>query len=167
MSEQLTIGEVAQRAGVTVPTLRYYESLGLIAATRSPGNHRTFDREVLRRLAFIRVAQRVGLSLDEVGEAFARLPDARTPTARDWDRLSRRWRDRLDQQIVLLEKLRDDLSSCIGCGCLSLGSCALYNPDDVAAALGDGPRYLLGDSSAVAIANAATGGSDPARSGRT
>ena len=104
-----------------------------------------FDRDVLRRIAFIRVAQRVGLSLDEIRDALATLPDARTPTPRDWDRLSRAWRSRLDEQIALLERLRDDLSDCIGCGCLSFKACRLYNPADVAASLGDGPRYLLGD----------------------
>ncbi len=145
MSEQLTIGEVADRSGVTTPTLRYYESIGLIGSQRTAGNHRTFDRDVLRRLAFIRVAQRVGLSLDEIRDALATLPAARTPTPRDWDRLSRSWRARLDDQIALLERLRDDLSDCIGCGCLSFRACRLYNPDDAAASLGDGPRYLLGD----------------------
>lgn len=156
VAEQLSIGEVAQRAGVSVPTLRYYESLGLIAAHRTPGNHRTFDRDVLRRLAFIRVAQRVGLTLDEVSSALAALPDARTPTPRDWDRLSARWRARLDEQIALLERLRDDLSACIGCGCLSIKACSLYNPADVAATLGDGPRFLLGDTSERAIKKAST-----------
>lgn len=146
MTEQLSIGEVAERAGVSVPSLRYYESLGLIAAHRTAGNHRTFDRDVLRRLAFIRVAQRVGLSLDEIRDALAALPEARTPTPRDWDRLSRGWRSRLDEQIALLERLRDDLSECIGCGCLSFKACTLYNPADAAASLGDGPRYLLGDT---------------------
>lgn len=146
MAELLTIGEVAERAGVSVPTLRYYETLGLVAAHRTAGNHRAFDRDVLRRLAFIRVAQRVGLSLDEVREALDALPKGRTPTPRDWERLSRSWRTRLDDQIALLERLRDDLSSCIGCGCLSFKACALYNPADAAATLGDGPRYLLGDA---------------------
>ena len=145
MSEQLTIGEVARRAGVTTPALRYYESIGLVAARRTSGNHRTYDRDVLRRIAFIRVAQRVGLSLDEIRTALATLPAARTPTPRDWDRLSRSWRTRLDDEIALLERLRDELSDCIGCGCLSFKACRLYNPGDAAAAYGDGPRYLLGD----------------------
>lgn len=145
MAEQLSIGEVADRAGVSTPTLRYYESLGLVGSHRTPGNHRAYDRDVLRRIAFIRVAQRVGLTLDEIREALATLPDARTPTPRDWDRLSRAWRSRLDDQIALLERLRDDLSDCIGCGCLSFKACRLYNPADAAASLGGGPRYLLGD----------------------
>lgn len=154
MAEELSIGEVARRAGVSVPTLRYYEALGLIGARRTGGNHRTFDRDVLRRLAFIRVAQRVGLTLHEIGAALDTLPHGRTPDLRDWNRLSTHWRTRLDEQIALLERLRDDLSACIGCGCLSLRNCSLYNPADVAAQLGDGPRYLLGDTPASAISRA-------------
>lgn len=145
MAEHLTIGEVAERSGVTVPTVRYYESLGLISSGRTPGNQRTFDRDVLRRVAFVRVAQRVGLTLEEIGAALDALPQGRTPTARDWERLSRAWRQRLDDQIALLERLRDELGECIGCGCLSLRACRLYNPDDAARALGTGPRYLFGD----------------------
>ena len=126
--------------------LRFYETQGLVHATRSDGGQRRYERDVLRRLAFIRVAQRVGLTLDEVRSALGTLPDERTPTAKDWARLSRAWRPRLDEQIAVLMSLRDQLSSCIGCGCLSLRACALYNPDDGAAALGTGPRYLLGDT---------------------
>lgn len=144
-TETLTIGEVAQRAGVATSALRYYEAQGLIAAARTSGGQRAFDREVLRRVAFIRVAQRVGLTLDEIRNALSRLPDERTPTAGDWDRISKAWRRRLDEQIALIERLRDDLTSCIGCGCLSFRACRLYNPDDAASALGDGPRYLLGN----------------------
>lgn len=144
----LGIGEVADRAGVNVSAIRFYERNDLIRARRSPGGHRQFHRDVLRRVAFIRIAQRVGLSLDEIRAALATLPQGRTPTAADWSRLSRSWRPRLDKQIALLEGLRDDLSSCIGCGCLSLKRCALYNPDDGARTLGPGPRYLLGDRSA-------------------
>lgn len=142
----LPIGEVASRAGIPASALRFYEVEGLIESLRSTGGQRRFHRDVLRRLAFIRIAQRVGLSLEEIRQALARLPSARTPTKADWARLSRSWRPRLDAQIATLEKLRDRLSSCIGCGCLSLQACALYNPDDAAAALGAGPRYLLGDS---------------------
>lgn len=143
--ELLTIGEVAQRTGVAASALRFYESEGLVHATRTDGGQRRFHREVLRRVAFIRVAQRVGLSLDEIGEALASLPAGRTPTKADWERLSRSWRPKIDEQIVMLERLRDNLTSCIGCGCLSLRVCALYNPGDSAARLGTGPRYLLGD----------------------
>jgi MerR family redox-sensitive transcriptional activator SoxR len=144
--ETLSIGEVAARSGISPSALRFYESQGLVAATRSDGGQRRYERDVLRRLAFIRVAQRVGLTLDEVRSALGTLPNERTPTAKDWARLSRTWRPRLDEQIAVLVSLRDQLSSCIGCGCLSLRACALYNPDDGAAALGTGPRYLLGDS---------------------
>lgn len=146
IDDTLTIGEVAARSGIAPSALRFYETQGLVHSTRSDGGQRRYDRDVLRRLAFIRVAQRVGLSLDEVRNALATLPDERTPTVKDWARLSRAWRPRLDEQIAMLASLRDQLSSCIGCGCLSLRACALYNPDDGAAALGTGPRYLLGDS---------------------
>lgn len=141
----LTIGEVADRTGVARSALRFYEAEGLIEAERSSGGQRRFPRHMLRRVAFIRVAQRVGLTLDEIREALATLPEGRTPTKADWQRLSRSWRPRIDEQIAVLERLRDQLSSCIGCGCLSLRSCALYNPLDIAADLGEGPRYLLGD----------------------
>ena len=141
----LTIGEVAARAGVAASTLRYYEREGLIEATRSDGGQRRYAREVLRRIAFVRAAQRVGLSLEEVKEALGSLPHARTPTAADWGRLSRSWRPRLDARIAELHRLRDGLDSCIGCGCLSLKVCQLSNPNDVAAALGSGPRWLLED----------------------
>lgn len=141
----LPIGEVAARSGVAASALRYYESEGLIAAERSAGGRRMFPRHVLRRVAFIRVAQRVGLSLDEIADALSRLPAGRAPTAREWSRISGTWRARIDEQIAALERTRDDLSSCIGCGCLSLTRCRLYNPGDAAADLGDGPRFLLGD----------------------
>lgn len=146
MSELLTIGEVAERSGVERSALRYYEAEGLIHAERTDGYQRRYQRDVLRRLAFIRIGQRVGLSLGEVRQALAELPDRRTPTPADWARLSRHWRARLDEQIAMLEGLRDDLTSCIGCGCLSFKACRLYNPDDRAAALGSGPRYLLGNT---------------------
>jgi MerR family redox-sensitive transcriptional activator SoxR len=147
MPEQiLTIGAVVDRTGVAASALRYYEREGLISSGRSEGGQRRYPREVLRRIAFIRTAQRVGLSLEEVKAAMASLPEGRTPTRADWEQLSRAWRGRLDDQIALLERLRDRLSSCIGCGCLSLEVCALRNPADAAAALGSGPRYLLGDA---------------------
>jgi MerR family redox-sensitive transcriptional activator SoxR len=144
----LSIGEIAQRTGVAASALRYYEAEGLIFSERSLGGQRRFGRDMLRRIAFIRVAQRVGLSLEDIRSALAMLPKSRTPNKNDWARLSRAWRPMLDEQIAVLERLRDQLDSCIGCGCLSLRRCALYNPDDRAAGLGEGPRYLLGDDPA-------------------
>jgi MerR family redox-sensitive transcriptional activator SoxR len=141
-SDLLTIGDVAHRAGIAHSALRYYERAGLIASVRSPGGQRRYQRNVLRRLAFVRAAQNVGLSLEEIRAALSTLPEARTPTKADWERLSRSWRSRLDEQIDGLVALRDGLSSCIGCGCLSLRRCALSNPDDVVAAAGPGPRSL-------------------------
>ncbi len=147
-SPTLSIGEVAERTGVATSALRYYEAEGLISSERSEGGQRRFHRDMLRRIAFIRVAQRVGLSLDDIRSALAMLPKSRTPNKNDWARLSRAWRPVLDEQIAVLERLRDQLDSCIGCGCLSLRRSALYNPDDRAAGLGEGPRYLLGDDPA-------------------
>jgi MerR family redox-sensitive transcriptional activator SoxR len=144
--ELLPIGEVADRTGVTISALRFYEAEGLISSTRSAGGQRRFSREVLRRIAFIRIAQQVGLSLEEIADALATLPGERTPTVADWARLSRAWRSALDERIKLLELVRNELTSCIGCGCLSLHTCRLYNPDDRARVLGPGPRYLLGDT---------------------
>ncbi len=140
--EELTIGQVAARSGVAPSALRYYEDQGLVTATRSAGGARRYPRGVLRRLAFVRAAQNVGLSLTEIRNALATLPEGRPPTARDWARLSRGWRDRLDEQIAALERLRDGLTSCIGCGCLSLTRCRLQNPHDVAAEEGAGARWL-------------------------
>lgn len=142
---RLTIGEVAARTGVPHSALRYYEAAGLVPAERTDGGQRRYPRSALRRIAFIRVAQRVGLSLEEIRAALSTLPASRTPNKADWARLSRAWRPRLEEQIALLERLRDELSSCIGCGCLSLRTCQLYNPEDGVAAGGAGPRYLLGD----------------------
>jgi MerR family transcriptional regulator, redox-sensitive transcriptional activator SoxR len=139
----LSIGELAARSGVAPSALRYYEQLGLIRARRTGGNQRRYETSQLRRVAFVRIAAQLGLSLDEIRRALESLPDSRTPTKADWERLSRRWRQRLDEQIALLERLRDDLTGCIGCGCLSLKSCALYNPGDTLAAEGTGPRRLL------------------------
>lgn len=144
----LTIGELSRRSGLAPSALRFYESEGLLSSTRSAGGHRQYDRATLRRVAFIRAAQQVGLSLDEIRAALATLPAGRTPTKADWARLSRGWRPLLDRRIADLEALRDRLTHCIGCGCLSLRACALSNPDDVAAANGSGPRYLLGDEPA-------------------
>jgi MerR family redox-sensitive transcriptional activator SoxR len=145
----LNIGQIAARAGVATSTLRYYEDEGLVLpALRTDGNRRLYHREALRRIAFIRSAQRVGLGLAEIRAALAHLPDGRTPTVADWSRLSATWRSRLDAQIRLLESIRDDLDGCIGCGCLSLDRCRLYNPHDAAAVRGSGARYLEGDTSA-------------------
>lgn len=138
------------RSGVAPSALRFYESQGLIQSSRSDGGQRRYDREVLRRVSFIRIAQQLGVTLDEIRASMASLPDGRTPTKADWQRLARSWRTRLDDRIATLEKLRDNLGDCIGCGCLSLKACALYNPNDGAAALGSGPRYLLGDTAADA-----------------
>jgi MerR family redox-sensitive transcriptional activator SoxR len=143
--ELLTIGELAVRSGVAPSALRYYEKLGLIRATRTGGNQRRYQRAELRRVAFIRIAAQVGVPLEEIGAALASLPDSRTPTKADWAQLSAAWQSRLDQQIRLMERLRDKLSGCIGCGCLSLRKCALSNPSDVLAGKGPGPRYLLDD----------------------
>ena len=145
-NDLLTIGDVAFRTGVAASTLRFYEHEGLISAVRTGGGQRRFARGEIRRIAFIRSAQRVGLSLDDIRVALGSLPDNRTPTRNDWTRLSARWCARLDEQIVALQRLRDELDSCIGCGCLSLTACALYNPNDTAARLGPGPRFLLGDA---------------------
>jgi MerR family transcriptional regulator, redox-sensitive transcriptional activator SoxR len=139
----LTIGAVSERTGVAPSALRFYESEGLIHPERSGSGQRRYHREVLRRVAFIRVAQQVGLTLEEIGAALAELPDRRTPNQRDWDRLARAWRPRLDAQIGMLERLRDRLVACIGCGCLSMKACGLLNPGDVASERGPGPRYVL------------------------
>jgi len=144
----LTIGELAERTGLATSALRFYEREGLLESMRSDGGQRRYPREVLRRVAFIRVAQSVGLDLGEITTMLASLPKGRTPNKADWERLSRGWRPMLDERIAVLERLRDQLSECIGCGCLSLRACALYNPSDRAAALGAGPRFLLGDTSA-------------------
>ncbi|HET6698198.1 MAG TPA: redox-sensitive transcriptional activator SoxR [Nocardioidaceae bacterium] len=138
----LTVGQLAERSGVAPSALRYYESEGLISAERTAGNQRRYPRPTLRRVAFIRSAQRVGLSLEEIGEALATLPENRTPTKADWARLSRSWRPRIDAQIERLERLRDKLDGCIGCGCLSLRRCALSNPDDAEAPRGPGAVFL-------------------------
>lgn len=151
----IPIGELARRAGVAASALRFYESQGLITSRRSGGGRRHFTRGDLRRVAFVRAAQAVGLSLDQVAAALRSLPDGRTPTQADWTRLSRGWRPLLDARIAELTRLRDRLDTCIGCGCLSLKRCALYNPADGAAALGPGPRYLMGDAASKVMAAAA------------
>ena len=145
MASDLTIGEVAQRSGVAASALRFYEERGLIASERAGSGHRRFPRSVLRRIAFIVFAQRVGLSLEEIGIELAKLPPGRAPTRRDWSRLSSRWSTRIDARIAELQRLKLGLTECIGCGCLSLERCKLANPDDRAARLGPGPRYWVGD----------------------
>jgi MerR family transcriptional regulator, redox-sensitive transcriptional activator SoxR len=141
--ETLTIGELSARSGVAPSALRFYEREGLIHASRTSGNQRRYDRAELRRVSFIKIAQQVGVSLDEVREALDSLPENRTPTTADWSRLSARWRHRLQERIAVLERLRDELSGCIGCGCLSLQRCKLANPGDRLAAVGTGPQRIL------------------------
>ena len=141
----LSIGEVADRAGIAPSALRFYEKEGLIHADRSDGGQRRYHRDVLRLIAFIRAAQRVGLSLDEIRDALHTLPERKVPTASDWSRLSKGWRPLLDRRIEEMQRLRDRLDSCIGCGCLSLKTCALSNPNDIAAAEGAGARWLIVD----------------------
>ena len=145
MSALLTIGEVSRRSGVAASALRFYEQRGLITAERTGSGHRHFPRPVLRRIAFIVFAQRVGLTLDEIGAELAKLPPEGAPTRRDWSRLTRTWSSRIDQRIRELERLREGLTECIGCGCLSLDRCKLANPEDRAARLGPGPRYWIAD----------------------
>ena len=145
MFEELSIGEVAGRSGLSVSAIRFYEEKGLVTSTRTAGGQRRYRRDVLRRLAFVQVAQRVGLTLEEIAQALATLPVEAAPSRRDWSELSATWRPRLDERIRMIEALRDDLDSCIGCGCLSLDRCRLSNPLDRARDLGIGPRYLLGD----------------------
>ncbi|HEY2723546.1 MAG TPA: redox-sensitive transcriptional activator SoxR [Pseudonocardiaceae bacterium] len=142
LPDLLTIGEVAERSGVPHTALRFYEDRGLIRSQRTVGNQRRYPRVMLRRLAFIRAAQRVGLSLEQVSAALRTLPEGRTPTRKDWSRLSRSWRAELDARIDALVRLRDDLDGCIGCGCLSLRTCALNNPGDIQAAAGPGAPKL-------------------------
>ena len=148
--ELMTVGQVADRCGVAASAVRYYDELGLVRSTRTSGGQRRFARDTIRRIAFISAAQAVGRSLEEIGAALESLPDRRTPTHADWNRVATSWRPRLDEQIERLVALRDQLDACIGCGCLSLERCAMYNPTDVAARLGPGPRYLLGDSASDA-----------------
>lgn len=144
IDKSLSVGEVAARSGVAVSAIHFYETKGLIRSSRSNGNQRRYPREILRRIAVIKTAQRVGIPLSEVRDALNALPQERTPTAADWRKLSTRWRAELDSRIHKLTQLRDALDSCIGCGCLSLSDCPLRNPSDALAEEGSGPR-LLGD----------------------
>jgi MerR family redox-sensitive transcriptional activator SoxR len=151
VSELLTIGEVSRRSGVAASALRFYEERGLISSVRAGSGHRRYPRAVLRRVAFVVFAQRIGLSLDEIGSELAKLPPDRAPTRRDWSRLSSSWTARIDARIAELERLKTGLTECIGCGCLSLERCRLSNPDDRAARLGSGPRYWIGDRPASGV----------------
>ena len=145
MPDLIPIGEVARRSGVAASALRFYEQRGLISSEREGSGHRRYPRAVLRRIAFIVFAQRLGLTLEEIGAELAKLPPHAVPTRRDWSLLSATWRSRIDERIVELERLKLGLTECIGCGCLSLDRCQLANPGDRAAALGPGARYWIGD----------------------
>jgi MerR family redox-sensitive transcriptional activator SoxR len=145
MASLMTIGEVARRSGVASSALRFYEQRGLIGSERADSGHRRYPRPVLRRIAFIVFAQRIGLSLDEIGTELAKLPPHHAPTRGDWSGLSSAWSARIDQRIAELERLKHGLTECIGCGCLSLARCRMANPEDRAARLGPGPRYWIGD----------------------
>lgn len=144
-TDALTIGQLARRTGLAVSAIRYYETQGLIRPARNAGGQRRFLRSDIRRLSFVKIAQQFGFTLPKISALMASLPEGRTPTKRDWEKISRRFRATLDAQILTLEQLRENLDGCIGCGCLSLKKCRLYNADDRAARLGPGPRYVMGD----------------------
>ena len=144
-NDALSIGELAERSGLSVTAIRFYESKNLISSNRSPGGQRRFPRSSLRRLSFVKISQNLGFSLADIRDALATLPDSRTPTKRDWELLSQHFVKDIDRRIAGLQQLRENLSSCIGCGCLSLARCRLYNPQDGASGLGKGPRFLMGD----------------------
>src|SRR5689334_21100114 len=145
MPRLLTIGEVARRSGVAASALRFYEERGLISSTRAGSGHRRYPRSVLRLIAFIVFAQRIGLTLEEIGAELARLPPGQAPTRRDWALLTRTWTERIDRRIAELERLKDGLTECFGCGCLSLDRCRLSNPSDAAGRLGPGPRHWVAE----------------------
>lgn len=147
MEDVLTISEIARRSGVASSALRFYEERGLIESERAGSGHRRYPRSVLRRIAFIVFAQRIGLTLEEIGAELAKLPQGRVPKRGDWARLSGEWTKRVDARIAELQRLRDGLTACIGCGCLSIDRCALANPQDAAGRRGPGPRYWMGLSS--------------------
>jgi MerR family transcriptional regulator, redox-sensitive transcriptional activator SoxR len=156
VNEILTIAQVARRSGVAASALRFYEQRGLIASHRTGSGHRRFSRAVLRRVAFIVFAQRIGLSLDEIAAQLEKLPANRVPERTDWAKLSAGWSTRIDERIAELERLKAGLTQCIGCGCLSLGQCRLSNPDDVAARSGPGPRYWIGRTRRMGAATKTT-----------
>ena len=145
MSQRLTIGQVAERVGLSVSAIRFYEEAGLVQPTRNHGGQRRFHRSDLRRLSFVLIAQQLGFTLEEIKTQLLSLPDARTPTQADWTKMSKNFRGVLDQRIAQLTRMRDRLDGCIGCGCLSLKNCELYNPEDKAQRAGTGPRYIIGD----------------------
>ena len=145
-TSNLTIGQIAKRTGLAVSAIRYYETQGLVSPERNAGGQRRYLRSDIRRLSFVLIAQQFGFTIAQIRAQFALLPDGRTPTKADWSRISRSFREELDQRIETLTKLRDNLDGCIGCGCLSLSKCKLYNPEDRAEKLGAGPRYLMGDT---------------------
>jgi MerR family transcriptional regulator, redox-sensitive transcriptional activator SoxR len=145
MDDLLTIGQVSERTGVATSALRFYEDIGIITSERTDGNQRRYERAVIRTVSVIKAAQEVGLTLSEISDALATLPNGRTPTKADWSRLARGWKSSLEGRIQELVALRDELGDCIGCGCLSLRSCALFNPEDRAAAAGTGARFIVGD----------------------
>jgi MerR family transcriptional regulator, redox-sensitive transcriptional activator SoxR len=149
VGSELTIGELSARSGVAPSALRFYEDRGLIGASRTSGNQRRYDRAILRRLALIQAGRAAGIPLDRVRVALETLPTGRTPTRRDWERLSRIWRDDIDRRIATLQAVRNRLTTCIGCGCLSIDRCSLLNPDDEAAGLGPGAHYLHSDRAAA------------------
>ena len=144
-NERISIGQVAQRTGLSVSAIRFYEEAGLVSPTRNAGGQRRFPRSDIRRLSFVLIAQRLGFTLEEIRLQLKSLPQERTPTQRDWARRSKGFKQVLEERIVILERLRDRLDGCIGCGCLSLKNCALYNPDDLASRRGSGPQYIVGD----------------------
>ncbi len=146
----LTIGQLSTRTGIAVSAIRYYETQGLIHPDRNAGGQRQFRRADIRRLSFVRIAQQFGFTIDQIAEQLRMLPEARTPNKADWGRIAVKFRKELDARIETLTKLRDNLDGCIGCGCLSLQKCKLYNPEDVAHTKGNGPRYLMGDTSEYA-----------------
>jgi len=143
----LSIGAVAERTGLAVSAIRFYEEQGLVDAVRAPSGHRKFQRNAIRRLSFVRICQRLGYSLDEIRTQLERLPAGRTPTEADWSAMAAGFRGEIDERIAGLQALRDKVDGCIGCGCLSLDKCGIWNTDDIAASLGDGPRWLMGDRS--------------------
>ena len=145
MKRGLSIGDLAARTGLSVSAIRFYEGKGLITPDRNEGNQRRFEGSDIRRLSFILIAQQMGLTIEQIKSVMASLPDGRTPTKADWSKISRTFRKTLDERIAMMERMRDRLDGCIGCGCLSLKACSLYNPDDKAYRLGVGPRYVVSD----------------------
>ncbi len=145
MKRGLSIGDLAARTGLSVSAIRFYEGKGLITPDRNDGNQRRFEGSDIRRLSFILIAQQMGLTIEQIKSVMASLPDGRTPTKADWSKISRMFRKTLDERIAMMERMRDRLDGCIGCGCLSLKACSLYNPDDKAYRLGVGPRYVVSD----------------------